>query len=171
MVLARITMDQRNQGQDHVGTSTGVGALPSAQNIGLNGNVPVFDQDLLQTTNSDAMAAMMGAQPFIQDHSLRGDTTLPVDDVSYLMPMMMANGGPIGIPPNTVSAGMCFSPLFHSSNAIHRHLASLHHFLTGQTQMMLRSTTDKFDSGAWRPNKRYKMLIFSSSPCVVSPTK
>ncbi|QPH12654.1 hypothetical protein C2857_004915 [Epichloe festucae Fl1] len=96
-------MDQRNQGQDHVGTSTGVGALPSAQNIGLNGNVPAFDQGLLQTTNSDAMAAMMGAQPFIQDHALSGDA-LPVGDPSYLMPMMMANGGPIGIPPNTVSA-------------------------------------------------------------------
>ncbi|OAA44785.1 Molybdenum cofactor biosynthesis, MoeB [Metarhizium rileyi] len=91
----------QGQGQNHAGTGTGTGT-EAVQNMGLDGAIPVFDQQhMLNHANSEAMAAMMAGQPFVPDPSL---DTVPMADGSFMLPMMMPNGLPIEIPTNAVSA-------------------------------------------------------------------
>ncbi|KAG5953413.1 hypothetical protein E4U53_005700 [Claviceps sorghi] len=98
-------MDHQGHGQDHAGSGTDVGALPPTQpmNANANGNSPALEQNLLPTANPDVFPAMRDGQPFTQGANL-GGVAMPLDSTSVLVPMVMASGGSIQIPPpNTVS--------------------------------------------------------------------
>ncbi|KAG6001641.1 hypothetical protein E4U43_001275, partial [Claviceps pusilla] len=99
-------MDQQSHRLDHADSGTDVGATPPAQPMNTNGNSLVLEQNPLQMANPDVFSAMGDGQPPMQGASLAGNgNAVPRDSTSGQVPMMMANGGSIPIPPlNMVSA-------------------------------------------------------------------
>ena len=97
-------MDPANPGPDD--GSGPMPPIPQGTDANGAGGVQAFNPDMMDHTgfDSDAMAAMLGSQPFLHDPSMTG---MPLGDPNFMLPLMTANGVmPIHAPPsNTVSAG------------------------------------------------------------------